>query len=58
MLVRALNSPDLRERLQDLGADPVGNTPEQYTDVHAERNREVDQGDQGGGNQGRVTTDE
>ena len=30
-IVRALNSPDLRERLQDLGADPVGNTPEQYT---------------------------
>jgi tripartite-type tricarboxylate transporter receptor subunit TctC len=30
-LVRALNSPDLRERLQGLGAEPVGNTPEQYT---------------------------
>jgi tripartite-type tricarboxylate transporter receptor subunit TctC len=30
-IVRALNSPDLRERLQGLGADPVGNTPEQYT---------------------------
>jgi tripartite-type tricarboxylate transporter receptor subunit TctC len=30
-LVRALNSPDVRERLQGLGADPVGNTPEQYT---------------------------
>ena len=30
-LIRALNSPDLRERLQGLGADPVGNTPEQYT---------------------------
>jgi tripartite-type tricarboxylate transporter receptor subunit TctC len=30
-LMRALNSPDLRERLQGLGADPVGNTPEQYT---------------------------
>jgi len=30
-IVRALNSPDLRERLQSLGADPVGNTPEQYT---------------------------
>jgi len=30
-IVRALNSPDLRERLQNLGADPVGNTPEQYT---------------------------
>ena len=29
--VRALNSPDLRERLQGLGAEPVGNTPEQYT---------------------------
>jgi tripartite-type tricarboxylate transporter receptor subunit TctC len=31
-LVRALNSPDLREHLQRLGADPVGNTPEQYTE--------------------------
>ena len=30
-ILRALNSPDLRERLQGLGADPVGNTPEQYT---------------------------
>jgi len=30
-IVRALNSPDVRERLQGLGADPVGNTPEQYT---------------------------
>ena len=30
-IVRALNSPDLRERLQSLGADPVGTTPEQYT---------------------------
>jgi tripartite-type tricarboxylate transporter receptor subunit TctC len=30
-IVRALNSPDLKQRLQDLGADPVGNTPEQYT---------------------------
>ncbi len=29
--VRALNSPDLRERLVSQGADPVGNTPEQYT---------------------------
>ena len=28
--VRALNSPEVRERLQGLGADPVGNTPEQY----------------------------
>ena len=30
-LVRAVNNPDLRERLQGLGADPVGNSPEQYT---------------------------
>lgn len=29
-LVRALNSPDLRNRLTGLGAEPVGNTPEQY----------------------------
>jgi len=30
-IVRALNTSELRERLQGLGADPVGNTPEQYT---------------------------
>jgi tripartite-type tricarboxylate transporter receptor subunit TctC len=30
-LVKTLNSPDIRERLKGLGADPVGNTPEQYT---------------------------
>jgi tripartite-type tricarboxylate transporter receptor subunit TctC len=30
-IVRALNSPDLRERLIAQGADPLGNTPEQYT---------------------------
>lgn len=31
-VVRAVNAPDTRERLQRLGADPVGNTPEQYTE--------------------------
>ena len=31
-IVRALNAPDLRERLKTMGADPVGNTPEQYTE--------------------------
>ncbi len=30
-LIKVINSPDIRERLQGLGADPVGNTPEQYT---------------------------
>ena len=29
--VRAVKSPDLRERLIAQGADPVGNSPEQYT---------------------------
>jgi tripartite-type tricarboxylate transporter receptor subunit TctC len=29
--VRALNAPEVRQRLVDLGADPGGNTPEQYT---------------------------
>ncbi len=29
--VRALNAPDLSERIKGMGADPVGNTPEQYT---------------------------
>jgi tripartite-type tricarboxylate transporter receptor subunit TctC len=30
-IVRALNSPDLRPRLIEAGADPVGITPEEYT---------------------------
>ena len=29
--VRALNAPELSERIKGMGADPVGNTPEQYT---------------------------
>jgi tripartite-type tricarboxylate transporter receptor subunit TctC len=29
--VRALKSPDLRDRLVAQGADPAGTTPEQYT---------------------------
>jgi len=30
-IVRALNSPDLRGKLVEAGADPVGSTPEEYT---------------------------
>ena len=30
-MVRAINAPEIREKLQGLGAEPVGNTPEQYT---------------------------
>jgi tripartite-type tricarboxylate transporter receptor subunit TctC len=30
-MVRAINAPDVQEKLKGLGADPVGNTPEQYT---------------------------
>jgi len=30
-VVRVLNSPDVSNRLRALGADPIGNTPEQYT---------------------------
>ena len=30
-IVKALNSPDLKEKLVNQGADPVGNTPEQAT---------------------------
>ncbi len=30
-IMRALNAPDLRERLTSQGADPVGSTPEQFT---------------------------
>lgn len=30
-IIRALNSPDLKARLIEAGADPVGSTPEEYT---------------------------
>ncbi len=30
-IIRALNSPDLRGKLIEAGADPVGSTPEEYT---------------------------
>jgi tripartite-type tricarboxylate transporter receptor subunit TctC len=30
-IVRALATPELRERMEGMGADPVGNTPEEYT---------------------------
>ena len=30
-IVRAVNAPDLRARFLDQGAEPVGNSPEQYT---------------------------
>jgi tripartite-type tricarboxylate transporter receptor subunit TctC len=30
-LVKVLNAPDVRDRLNGLGADTVGTTPEQYT---------------------------
>ena len=30
-ITRALNAPDLRGKLIEAGADPVGNTPEEYT---------------------------
>ncbi|MGH7291213.1 MAG: Bug family tripartite tricarboxylate transporter substrate binding protein, partial [Myxococcota bacterium] len=29
-LKTALNNPDVRKQLSDQGADPVGNTPEEY----------------------------
>ncbi|HKU70717.1 MAG TPA: tripartite tricarboxylate transporter substrate binding protein [Burkholderiales bacterium] len=30
-LMRALKAPDVQDRMKSLGADPVGNTPEEYT---------------------------
>lgn len=30
-IIKALSAPDIRQRLEGLGADPIGNTPEQYT---------------------------
>jgi tripartite-type tricarboxylate transporter receptor subunit TctC len=31
--VKALNNPDVREKLQRLGAEPVGNSPEEFRKV-------------------------
>jgi tripartite-type tricarboxylate transporter receptor subunit TctC len=31
-VVASLNSPDLRERFQTLGAEPVGNTPAEFVE--------------------------
>jgi len=33
VLVKALQAPDVKQRLADQGADPVGNTPEQFAAV-------------------------
>jgi tripartite-type tricarboxylate transporter receptor subunit TctC len=33
VLVKALQSPDVRERLSSQGAEPIGNTPEEFTAV-------------------------
>jgi tripartite-type tricarboxylate transporter receptor subunit TctC len=31
-IVRALSLPEIQERLATLGLDPVGNTPEEFTE--------------------------
>jgi tripartite-type tricarboxylate transporter receptor subunit TctC len=33
VLVKALQAPDVRERLSSQGAEPIGNTPEEFTAV-------------------------
>jgi tripartite-type tricarboxylate transporter receptor subunit TctC len=35
-IARAARSPDMRKRLQDLGAEPVGNTPEEFGKLYRE----------------------
>ncbi|MGZ8209126.1 MAG: Bug family tripartite tricarboxylate transporter substrate binding protein [Burkholderiales bacterium] len=39
-MVRVLQLPDVRERLLGMGAEPVGNTPEQFA-AHMKREREL-----------------
>ena len=39
-LVKALKQPDLQQRITDLGADVVGNTPEEFS-AQIVREREV-----------------
>ena len=40
-IVRILELPDVKERLIAQGAEPVGDTPEQFAQVHQVRGREV-----------------
>ncbi len=35
-IARAARAPDVRQRLQDLGAEPVGNTPEEFSKLFRE----------------------
>ena len=35
-IARAARAPDMQQRLQDLGAEPVGNTPEEFTKLFRE----------------------
>ncbi len=35
-IARAAHAPDMQRRLQDLGAEPVGNTPEEFTKLFRE----------------------
>ena len=35
-IVKAANSPDMRQRLTDQGAEPVGNSPEQFAKLYRE----------------------
>ena len=53
-IVRALNSPDLRGKLIEAGADPVGSTPGGIHRVHQERNCEVGESDQRSRHQRRM----
>ena len=32
-LVKALNAPDMRARLEDLGLEPIGNSPREFAEV-------------------------
>ncbi len=51
-ILRALNSSDLRGRLLEAGADPVGSTPEEYTAFIPKRDREMGEGYKDGRHQG------
>ena len=35
-IARAARAPDMKQRLEDLGAEPVGNTPEEFSKLFRE----------------------
>jgi tripartite-type tricarboxylate transporter receptor subunit TctC len=52
--VKALHTPELKQRLEKVGFVVIGNTPEEYTALDRGRDQQMGRGDQGIGCQGRI----